>query len=329
MTIHKSVLLNETIDGLNLKEGMTVADVTLGGGGHSREILRRIGPSGKLVAIDRDEEALERFRKRTEESKIDNFFLANIKIIKANFAEIKNVLEDLGIAGVDGIAADLGFSSDQMEDIERGLSFQKEGPLDMRLDRSQELTAHQIVNEYPQEELEYILKNYGEEKFAKNIVKKIIEARQDKTIETTTELAEIVRSAIPEKFKYGKIPRKIRQEVGPRGRHPATKTFQALRIETNNELESLKKFVPDAIGSLKAGGRLAIISFHSLEDRIVKNIFRENARGCICPPEFPECRCGRKPVIKIITKKPIGPSAQEIDVNPRARSAKLRICEKI
>ncbi len=316
MTIHKSVLLNETIDGLNLKESAIVVDATLGGGGHSLEILKRIGPGGKLVAIDRDEEALERFRKRVEESKGDNFFLANIKIVKANFAEIEVIVKDLGIAGVDGIVADLGFSSDQMEDIERGLSFQSEGPLDMRLDRSQELTAHQIVNEYPQAELEYILKNYGEEKFFKGIVKKIIEARQKKPIEMTTELAEIVGSAIPEKFKHGKID-------------PATKTFQAVRIETNKELESLEKFLPDAIESLKAGGRLAVISFHSLEDRIVKNMFRENARGCICPPEFPECRCGRKSVIKIITKKPIGPSEAEIVANPRSRSAKLRICEKI
>jgi 16S rRNA (cytosine1402-N4)-methyltransferase len=306
-------LLKESIEALNLKEGLIVADATLGGGGHTIEILKRIGDAGKLVAIDVDERAIKRFKSKAKslKSKVDNVVLA-----KGNFSQIKNILGGMNVLAVDGILADLGYSSAQMEDESYGLSFLKDAELDMRLGKEGELTAKKIVNSYSEKDLERIIRGYGEEKFAKNIARKIIEARKIKPIEKTTELAEVISRAIPEKYRHVKI-------------NPATKTFQALRIEVNQELKNLKKFIPQAIEVLKPGGRLAIISFHSLEDRIVKNIFRENARGCICPPSFPQCRCGNKSKIKIITKKPIVPGAEEILENPRARSAKLRVCEKI
>lgn len=310
MIIHKSVLLKESIELLKLKPGMTVVDATLGGGGHSREILKKIGLRGKLVAIDQDEKAIENF-KRYLKPEAGNIFLA-----KDNFSNLEKILGGQGIKSVDGILADLGYSSAQMEDGSYGLSFLKNAELDMKLDKSLQLTAEEIINKYSEKNLEKILRDYGEEKFAKNIVKKIIECRKTKPIEKTAELAEIIKSAVPEKYKRAKI-------------NPATKTFQALRIEVNQELENLKKFIPQAIEALSPGGRLAIISFHSLEDRMVKNIFRENARGCICPPDFPQCRCGNKPKIKIITRKPLVPGEEEVENNPRARSAKLRVCEKM
>jgi 16S rRNA (cytosine1402-N4)-methyltransferase len=269
MTVHKSVLLKETIENLKLKKGAIVVDATLGGGGHSEAILSELGDEGKLVAIDLDLNAIERFKSKikNQNAKLEG----RISLMNSNFAELENILKEIGIDKVDAIMADLGWSSDQIENPEFGMSFQKEGPLDMRYDKNQELTAQKIINEYSQDDLEKILKEYGEEKLTRIIVKKIIEARNNKAIETTTELAEIIKNALPEKFRHGKI-------------HPATKTFQALRIKVNHELDSLKKFLPQAIDSLKPGGRLAVITFHSLEDRIVKNIFRENAGGCICPP---------------------------------------------
>jgi len=309
MRIHKPVLLGEVIKELNLKEGMVVVDATLGSGGHSQEILQRIGKTGKLIAIDQDQEAISDFRK----SKGDDL---RVSLVKDNFSNLDSVLDDLKIEKVDAILADLGFSSDQMEDAQRGMSFQKDAPLDMRLDQKSELTAEKIVNEYSLEKIEKILKEYGEEQFARNIAKKICEAREDERIKNTFTLVEIIESAIPAKFKKGKI-------------NCATKTFQALRIAVNSELEALEKFVPIAIEKLKAKGRLAIITFHSLEDRIVKNIFRENARGCICPNDFPKCVCGHFAKIKLITKKPIVPSDLEVTENSRSRSAKLRVCEKI
>jgi len=312
MSIHKPVLLKESIDGLNLKLGAVVVDATLGGGGHSSAILERIGADGKLIAIDVDAEAINKFSSKLGSGKSEegNFF------VKDNFANLENILGGLGLISVDAILADLGYSSDQMEDPERGLSFQKDASLDMRLDKTIEVTAKNIVNNYSQKDLERIIKNYGEERFAKNIARKIVEYGKNKKIETTLELVKIIDSAVPEKYKHGKIS-------------PATRTFQALRIEVNKELENLEKFIPQAIDALKPGGRLGIISFHSLEDRIVKNIFRENARGCICPRDFPECRCGNKARVKIINKKPIIPGASEVGNNPRARSAKLRICERV
>ena len=312
MTIHKSVLLREAVEGLNLKKGAVVVDATLGGGGHSVEILEKIGENGKLIAIDVDDEAIKMFSSEFNNRKpgAGNF------LVRDNFVNLKSILGGLGVETVDAVLADLGFSSDQLEDSKRGISFLKDSPLDMRLSLNTEITAKEIVNSYEQNELESILKVYGEEKFARAIARKIVERRKNKTIETTLELAEIIRSAVPESYRHRKIS-------------PETKTFQAIRIEVNRELENLKKFIPQAIDILASGGRLGIITFHSLEDRIVKNMFRENARGCICPRDFPECRCTHKSKVKIITRKPIVPDEREIKKNPRARSAKLRICEKM
>jgi len=309
MRIHKSVLLKEAIDNLQIKSGDVVVDATLGAGGHSQEILKRIGKNGKLIAIDQDQEAIDDFKKLVAGD-------LRVNLVKDNFSNLESILGGLDIFSVDAIMADLGFSSDQMEDEKRGLSFQKDGPLDMRLNQEGDLTAEKIVNEYSKENLEKIIRDYSEERFAKNIVKKIIERREEGLIKGTLELEEIIREAIPEKFQHGKI-------------NPATKTFQALRIEVNRELEALKKFIPVAIERLNSGGRLTIISFHSLEDRIVKNIFRENARGCICPPDFPKCVCGHVAKIKLITRKPLVSNDFEIENNPRSRSAKLRVIEKI
>ena len=327
MTVHKPVLLEETISSLKLKEGDIVVDATLGGGGHSREIINRIGEGGMLIGIDADINAIDSFLVEITKSKSQspNKFqvsnpkiqkIGNVFLVNDNFAELENILKEIGIEKVNAILADLGWSSDQVGSIEHGMSFLTEAELDMRYDRDQKLTAKEIVNKYPQEDLEKILKEYGEEKFARSIARKIVSARKNKAIETTAELAEIIRSAVPEKYKHGKID-------------PATRTFQALRIETNQELENLRKFIPRAIEALKPGGRLAIITFHSLEDRIVKNIFRENARGCICPPDLPQCACGKVPKIRLANRKPIAPTPGEVVGNPRARSAKLRVAEKI
>jgi 16S rRNA (cytosine1402-N4)-methyltransferase len=310
MIIHKSVLLKEAIEFLKLNPDAVVVDATLGGGGHSSVILESIGEEGKLIAIDQDEKAIKKFRTYLKPK------IGNIILVKDNFSNLEKILGGQGIKSVDGILADLGYSSTQMEDESYGLSFLKDAELDMRLNKDSVLTAKEIINSYAEKDLERILRDYGEEKFARNIAGKIIAYRKTKPIEKTGELAELVKQAIPQKFQKS-------------GQHPATKTFQALRIEVNQELENLKKFIPQSIEILKPGGRLAIISFHSLEDRIVKNIFRENARGCICPTNFPQCRCGNTPKIKIITKKPVTPDIEEIWDNSRARSAKLRVCERV
>ncbi|PIP28527.1 MAG: 16S rRNA (cytosine(1402)-N(4))-methyltransferase [Candidatus Moranbacteria bacterium CG23_combo_of_CG06-09_8_20_14_all_35_22] len=302
MSIHKPVLLNETIQSLNLKEGDIVVDATFGGGGHSKEILKII-KNGKLIGIDADEKAIH-------ESDLKND--KRVILVNDNFENLENILEDLKIEKVDAILADLGWSSDQLGG--KGMSFQIDEKIDMRLSKDQEISAKDIVNNYTEEELGKIIREYGEEKFWKNIVRKIIAYRKDKKIETTKELAEIVSSAIPERFRHFKL-------------NPATRTFQALRIEVNKELENLEKVISQAIERLNSGGRLVIISFHSLEDRIVKDNFRENARGCICPPDFPQCVCGKKPKVAIITRKPIVPNDLEVSDNPRSRSAKLRVCE--
>lgn len=285
-------------------------DATLGGGGHSGEILKIIGKGGKLVVIDQDSQAIVNFKKRLPAGGAEVF------AVKDNFANLQNILAELEIGKADAILADLGYSSIQLEDPQVGMSFLQDAPLDMRLDREGGLTAKAVVNGYTQGEIARIIKNYGEERFAGIIAKKIADRRKVKPIETTRELVEIIESAIPERFKHGHI-------------HPATKTFQALRIETNKELDVLEKFVPQAIDALGAGGRLAIISFHSLEDRIVKNIYRIQARGCLCPADFPVCQCGHKAKVRIITKKPTVPTIGETQENPRSRSAKLRICEKL
>jgi 16S rRNA (cytosine1402-N4)-methyltransferase len=311
MSIHKSVLLEESIKALKLKAGSIVIDATLGGGGHALKILKLIGKKGKLIVIDADSGAIERFEKKLKKQKIENIIL-----VQDNFRNLESILKKIGIKKVDAILADIGYSSDQLEDPKRGISFQLDAPLDMRFDQTQELTAEKIINEYNQEKLENIIKNYGEEKFYKSIVAGIIKYRKDKKIENTRELVEIIKQHVAVRYRHGKIS-------------PATKTFQAIRIEVNQELFSLRKFVSAAIEALNFSGRLAVISFHSLEDRIVKEIFRENARGCICPQTFPVCLCGQLAKIKLITRKPIIPQVKEIADNPRSRSAKLRVCEKL
>jgi len=314
MSIHKPVLLKETIELLNLKKDSVVVDATLGGGGHSREIREKIGKEGILISIDADIEAIKNFAKiPNSQFQIPIFKIKNTVLVNDNFSNLNRILESLKIERVDAVLADLGWSSDQLEG--RGMSFSHDEPLDMRLDRNQELTAQKVVNEYTQENLEQIIRDYGEDKYAKSIARKIVSARKNQDIKTTAELAKIIEDTVP-KYKQFKI-------------NPATLTFQAIRIEVNHELENLKIFIPEAIGALKPGGRLAVVSFHSLEDRIVKQVMRQNAGGCICPPDFPRCVCGKSPVIKIITKKPIAPNSEEIKSNPRARSAKMRVCEKL
>ncbi len=315
MSVHKPVLLSESIEALNIKSGSVIVDATLGGGGHSQEILKKVGSSGRLIAIDQDKMAIENFKKNFSKLNLDSQ-LKSIHLVRDNFSNLKEILKNEEICFVDGILADLGISSDQLEDRRKGMSFQIDSELDMRMDISQRLTAREIVNKWSQERIEDILKKYGEEKFARNIAKKIIESRKTKEIISTRELAGLIKKAIPVRFR----PKKI---------DPATKSFQAFRIAVNDELGHLEKFVPEAIESLNSGGRLSIITFNSLEDRIIKNIFRQNARGCICPKDFPICSCGRIGKIRIINKKPIIPSIEEIRNNPRARSAKLRVCEKI
>lgn len=316
MTIHKSVLLKETVDALNLKNGSVVVDATLGGGGHSSEILERILPDGKLIAFDQDKRAIDNFRKKIDSEKRLKEVEDRIILINENFEKIKESLENLKISKVNGITADLGISSDQLDDVEIGISFRFDAPLDMRLDRKREVTAEQVVNTYSEEDLVKILQEFGDEKYARRIAKKICDERKKGNIKRTLELVSIIERAVPAAYRHGKI-------------NCATKTFQALRIEVNNELGVLKKIISDGVDLLAPGGRLAIITFHSGEDRIVKNLFREYARGCVCPPELPICRCGQKEIARIITRKPIEPSEEEIEGNPRARSGKLRILEKI
>ncbi|HRY82260.1 MAG TPA: 16S rRNA (cytosine(1402)-N(4))-methyltransferase RsmH [Candidatus Moranbacteria bacterium] len=332
MSIHKPVLLSETIEALNLKKGDVVVDATFGQGGHSREVLKRIGSKGIIVGIDTDEDVIKNFAEfPISKSQFPNNFQIpiykkeNIFLVNSNFNNLEIILKIIGIEKVDAILADLGWSSDQLKG--KGMSFQEDEELDMRLSlrttkltnyekiNSENLSAKDIVNNYSEEELGRIIRKYGEEKFWKNIARKIVEYRKDKKIEKTKELAEIIKTAIPEKFRHTKL-------------NPATRTFQALRIEVNEELENLEKFIPQAIKVLKPKGRLAIIAFHSLEDRIIKDKFRENARGCICPPDFPQCICGKSPKVSIITRKPIMASDAEIKNNPRSRSAKLRVIEK-
>jgi 16S rRNA (cytosine1402-N4)-methyltransferase len=307
VSIHNPVLLEEVIEFLNLKPGMVVVDATLGGGGHSQKILERVGEKGILIGIDADKEATDKFSRSS--GKFENVILVN-----DNFSNLESILENLKIEKVDAILADLGWSSDQLEG--KGMSFSKDEELDMRLDARQALSAKTLVNEYDEAELGKIIREYGEEKFWKSIAKKIVDSRKEKKIETTKELAEIVANSVPPKYRHGKL-------------NPATKTFQAIRIAVNEELSNLENFLPQAISVLEKKGRLAIISFHSLEDRIVKIFFRENARGCICPSNFPKCVCANEAKISVLTKKPVLPSEEEIAKNPRSRSAKLRVCERI
>lgn len=316
MTIHKTVLLEEAVSALNLKEGMIVVDATLGGGGHARKVLEKIGENGTLIAFDRDIDAITRFEKTMETIGAGQSGKKHINLVHDNYSALEDRIASLGISKVDAIVADLGISSDQLADSERGMSFQSDAPLDMRMDQTKGITAQIVVSTYDEQEISRILKEFGDEKFAGRIAKAIISYRTKGEIKTTMDLIGIIGSAVPEKFKHGKI-------------HFATKTFQALRMEVNEELKSLGSFLLQAIELLSSGGRIAVITFHSGEDSLVKNIFRENARGCICPPEFPVCRCGKKPIIKLVTRKPVTASEDEVLQNPRSRSAKLRVAQKM
>ena len=306
---HKSVLLNETIEGLRIKPDGIYVDGTLGGGGHSYEIAKRLSDKGRLIGIDRDEDALNAASKRLSE------FSQRVKLIRGNYEDTVSILKGLGISGIDGMLLDLGVSSYQFDEAERGFSYKKEAPLDMRMDRRETETAADIVNGRSEGELYRIIRDYGEDRFAKNIAKHIVMEREKKPIETTTELAEIIKHAIPARVREG-------------GGHTAKKTFQAIRIELNRELDILSGSIEGLIDILNPGGRLLIISFHSLEDKIVKSAFRTAEDPCICPPDFPVCVCGRKPKGRVITKKPIVSTEKELEENNRAHSAKLRIFEK-
>ena len=306
---HISVLLDETIDGLDIKPDGIYVDGTLGGGGHSYEILKRLSPKGRLIGIDQDGEALKAAGERLKE------FENQITLVRSNYCEIDKVLKELNVEKVDGILLDIGVSSYQLDNLERGFSYKSDAPLDMRMDTRQELTAADVVNTYSENELFKIIKDYGEDKFAKNIAKHIVLARKEKPLETTKELSEVIKRAIPMK-------------VQAKGGHPAKKTFQAIRIEVNQELTVLKESIDKMIDLLKPNGRICIITFHSLEDRIVKTKFRENENPCTCPTNFPVCVCGKKSKGKVITRKPIIPSEDEIEENKRAKSSKLRIFER-
>ena len=306
---HISVLLQECIDGLNIKPDGIYVDGTLGGAGHSSKIAAKL-ENGRLIGIDRDPIALKAAGERLAP------FGSRVTLVHSNFCEMASTLNDLGISGVDGILLDLGVSSPQLDDGQRGFSYMTDAPLDMRMNGEDTLNAETIVNTWPQEELRRILYNYGEERYAPQIAAAICKRRESTPIKTTLELVDIIRSAMP--------PVALREK-----QHPAKRTFQAIRIAVNDELGSVEKAMEVAIPLLKPGGRLAVITFHSLEDRIVKNAMAEAAKGCTCPPNFPVCVCGKKPLVKLISRKPIVATEEELTINPRARSAKLRVCEKI
>lgn len=306
---HKSVLLNETIDALKIKPDGIYVDGTLGGGGHSYEICKRLSDKGRLIGIDQDAAAIEAASERLGE------FKDRVTIIRSNYCEMKKQLNSIGVTSVDGIILDLGVSSYQLDTAERGFTYREDVPLDMRMDQRQARTAKDIVNEYSEMELYRIIRDYGEDKFAKNIAKHIVQARQEKPLETTGELIQAIKAAIPMKVRAV-------------GGHPAKKTFQAIRIELNNELGVLRDSLDDMIDLLNDEGRLCIITFHSLEDRIVKNHFRTSEHPCICPKEFPVCVCGRISKGKVVTRKPILPGEEELEKNSRSKSAKLRVFER-
>ena len=306
---HVSVLLDECIEGLNIKPDGIYVDGTLGGAGHSSCIAAKL-TTGRLIGIDRDPVALKAAGERLKP------YADRVTLVHSNFCEIKQVLQDLGIEGVDGILLDLGVSSPQLDDGARGFSYMADAPLDMRMNNEDPLTAHTVVNTWSQDELKRILYNYGEERYAPQIAAAICRRREEKPIETTLELVDIIRSAMPAAA--------LREK-----QHPAKRSFQAIRIAVNDELGSVEKVMRDAIPALNPGGRLAIITFHSLEDRIVKTGMADASKGCTCPPHFPVCVCGKKPAVKLISRKPITSTEEELERNPRARSAKLRVCEKI
>ena len=306
---HVSVLLQECLDGLNIKPDGIYVDGTLGGAGHSSKIAERL-TTGRLIGIDRDPIALKAAGERLQP------FQDNVTLVHSNFCEIAQVLQDLDVSGVDGILLDLGVSSPQLDDAARGFSYMLDAPLDMRMNSEDTLDAYAVVNTWPQEELRRILYTYGEERYAPQIAAAICRRREEKPIETTLQLVDVIRSAMP--------PAALREK-----QHPAKRSFQAIRIAVNDELGSVEKVMRDAFSVLNPGGRLAVITFHSLEDRIVKLAMAEAAKGCTCPPSFPVCVCGKKPLVKLISRKPIVASDKELEDNPRSRSAKLRVCEKL
>ncbi len=308
---HKSVLLEETINSLNIKPDGIYVDGTLGGAGHAAKVIERLSGNGRFIGIDQDEDAL-----RAAKDKLSRYNdKVRIDIVKSNYKDMINVLKSLNIEKVDGILLDIGVSSYQIDTVERGFTYKEDGPLDMRMDKSSSFSAKNVVNEYSEMDLFRIIRDYGEDKFAKNIAKHIVQKRAEKPFETTGELIEAIKAAIPAKIRAN-------------GGHPAKKTFQAIRIEVNKELEVLENSIDEMIDALADGGRLSIITFHSLEDRIVKNKFRENENPCICPPNFPVCVCGRKSKGIVITRKPIVPSDEEISENKRSKSSKLRVFER-
>lgn len=307
--VHKSVLLQECIENLNIRPYGIYLDGTLGGAGHSSQIARRL-TTGRLIGVDRDEVALRAAGERLGP------YMDRVTLVHSNFRELSSILDGLGIPFVDGILLDLGVSSPQLDDGSRGFSYMTDAPLDMRMDRSAGLTAYEVVNSWERGELRRILYDYGEERYAPQIAAAIDRRRQEKPIETTLELVDIIRSAMP--------PQALREK-----QHPAKRSFQAIRIAVNDELGAVEQVLEAAISRLAPGGRLCIITFHSLEDRIVKSAMQKAARGCTCPPEFPVCVCGNKPQVTLISRKPIVSSPEELEENPRARSAKLRVCEKL
>lgn len=307
---HKSVLLYETVDELNIKPDGIYVDGTLGGGGHSYEIAGRLSEGGRLIGIDQDEDAIKAASKRLEP------YMDRVTIVRNNYCNMDKVLDELGIDKVDGIMLDLGVSSYQLDAADRGFTYNVDTALDMRMDQRQEITAKDIVNEYSEFDLYRIIRDYGEDRFAKNIAKHIVAARQEKPIETTFELNDIIKAAIPMK-------------VRATGGHPSKRTYQAIRIELNKELEVLENSIDMMIDRLKPEGRLCIITFHSLEDRIVKTRFRNNENPCTCPPSFPACVCGKVPKGRVITRKPVVPTDEEINKNSRSKSSKLRVFERV
>lgn len=307
---HKSVLLQECIDALNIRPDGIYLDGTLGGAGHSSQIARRLTEGGRLIGVDRDRTALAAAKERLAP------YADRVTLVHSNFAEIDAILDSLGIPAVDGMLFDLGVSSPQLDDASRGFSYMADAPLDMRMDKDDALTAGEVVNTWPQGELRRILYDYGEERYAPQIAAAICRAREKAPVETTLELVDIIRSAMPAQA--------LREK-----QHPAKRSFQAIRIAVNDELGAVSRMMQAAVGRLNPGGRLAVITFHSLEDRIVKSEMQQAARGCTCPPEFPVCVCGKKPLVKLVTRNPIVSGPAELEENPRARSAKLRVAEKL
>ena len=306
---HVSVLLNECIENLDIKEDGVYVDCTMGGAGHSKEIVKRLSDKGLFIGFDQDKNAIATAKERLSE------YSDRVKFVHSNFENIKEELEKLGIEKIDGVLADLGVSSHQLDEADRGFSYMHDAPLDMRMDVRKDFSAYDVVNTYSEEQLARIIRDYGEDNWAKRIAKFIVEEREEKTIENTGELVEIIKKAIPKKARID-------------GPHPAKRTFQAIRIEVNNELGVINKMIEDAVSMMNKGGRVCIITFHSLEDRIVKNEFKDLSLSCVCPPALPICQCDKVSEVKVITRKPILPSDEEIEINPRARSAKLRVAEK-